>query len=356
MTDPATLLEALRSVPGVASADLEPDDRPEGAGTLRLQLSPGADEVQVATSVNRVLREQFGLAVDANRVQVVEEAEPLRRSEPEPAAPLAQAPAVGDRSIPTPPGASPQNPAAASAPADDTEAPLVPPTPIRKGLVAVPEPPAPPVVEPASAWEQVRASLDEAVSGAAAAAEGPAPITSQHPTPTPVPTNGPVLLPPTVTGSSTTAVETSVGTFGHDDVDADADFPTRPPRVLIQRMQLVSAGLGVTTEVTLSWQGLPFSGEADAAATPTSVHRSVAQATLRAVEAVVSGRARFELEQLEVNQLGPDRAVVVVVSMLTKAGSERLTGVSVVREDVRQAVIRATLDALNRRLESILFS
>ena len=53
--------------------------------------------------------------------------------------------------------------------------------------------------------------------------------------------------------------------------------------------------------------------------------------------------ARFELEQLEINQLGPDRAVVVVVAMLTKLGSERLTGVSVVREDVRQAVIRATL-------------
>jgi hypothetical protein len=42
--------------------------------------------------------------------------------------------------------------------------------------------------------------------------------------------------------------------------------------------------------------------------------------------------------------------------MLTRVGSERLTGVSVVREDVRQAVIRATLDALNRRLESLMLS
>jgi hypothetical protein len=80
----------------------------------------------------------------------------------------------------------------------------------------------------------------------------------------------------------------------------------------------------------------------------------VATATLRALEEVVGAAARFELEQLEINQLGPDRAVVVVVAMLTKLGSERLTGVSVVREDVRQAVIRATLDALNRRLESLL--
>ena len=352
MTDPATLLEALRSVPGVASADLEPDDRPEGAGTLRLQLSPGADEVQVATSVNRVLREQFGLAVDANRVQVVEEAEPLRRTE-SPAADLSgPPPTAAEWSAPTVP--------LSTAVADQPDDTLVPPTPIRKGLVAVPEPPAPPLVEPASAWEQVRASLDEAAGTVEPTVPPPPPPPPPEPettlAPTPVPTHGPILVPPTVPATSTTAVETELGTFGADDGDADAEFASRPPRVLIQRMQLVSAGLGVTTEVTLSWQGLPFAGEAAAAATPTSVHRSVAQATLRAVEAVVSGRARFELEQLEVNQLGPDRAVVVVVSMLTKAGSERLTGVSVVREDVRQAVIRATLDALNRRLESILFS
>ena len=68
-------------MPGVATADIEPDERPDGAGTLRLQLDPGADEVAVATRVNRVLREQFGLAVDANRVQVVEEAAPARRAD-----------------------------------------------------------------------------------------------------------------------------------------------------------------------------------------------------------------------------------------------------------------------------------
>jgi hypothetical protein len=40
--------------------------------------------------------------------------------------------------------------------------------------------------------------------------------------------------------------------------------------------------------------------------------------------------------------------------MLSSRGTERLTGAAAVREDVRQAVIRATLDALNRRLESLL--
>ena len=289
MSTDATLLDALRAVAGVAAADIEPDDRADGAGTLRLQLAPGDDEIAVATSVNRVLREQFGLAVDANRVQVVEESIPLG-GESDAEAPLQTAAEAVGEAVPSEIG---------SEPTEDLRG--------RPTLTAVP------------------GYREE--SAAAFAVDTPAEPTAdvlseQQPEPD----------------------------------DRIEPLPARGSRILISKMQLVSAGLGVTTQVTLAWRTQLFPGESSAAATPTSVHRSVAQATLRAVEGVVGGRARFELEQLELNQLGPDRAVVVVVSMLTRVGSERLTGVSVVREDVRQAVIRATLDALNRRLESLMLS
>jgi hypothetical protein len=334
VTNTAALLDALRAVPGVSAADIEADERPEGAGTLRLQLEPGADEVAVATSVNRVLREQFGLAVDANRVQVVEESTPTRPSGPDPlTAPLDD---VLDSAPPRPtltavPGYLGQ--ADAEDVAADAEwhgeggAAQLGATGFDEGLA----PFAPTATPPVSPFGPSGLGAPKTPSGVPATDE-PAP---------------PAQAPLEQAGATSTELVDSIETA----VDA---LPGRSPRILIARMQLVSAGLGVTTEVTLSWQGEPFAGQSAAAATPTSVHRSVAQATLRAVESVVGGRARFELEQLEINQLGPDRAVVVVVSMLTKAGSERLTGVSVVREDVRQAVIRATLDALNRRLESLL--
>jgi hypothetical protein len=284
----ATLLDALRAVAGVAAADIEPDERADGAGTLRLQLAPGADEIAVATSVNRVLREQFGLAVDANRVQVVEESVPLG-GESDAGAPLQTATNAVSEPVPS---------EVESQPAEDL--------PNRPTLTAVP------------------GYRDESVAFAVDTPTEPAAEVSSEQQP--------------------------------EQDDRIEPLPARGSRILISKMQLVSAGLGVTTQVTLAWRTQLFPGESSAAATPTSVHRSVAQATLRAVEGVVGGRARFELEQLELNQLGPDRAVVVVVSMLTRVGSERLTGVSVVREDVRQAVIRATLDALNRRLESLMLS
>lgn len=360
MTNTSALLEALRAVPGVSAADIESDERPEGAGTLRLQLEPGADEVAVATSVNRVLREQFGLAVDANRVQVVEESLP--------SGPSGEASGEGPDPLTAPItdvlDAQPEPPVAAAA--EET-------VPTRPTLTAVPGYLGRTDDEDLAAegdW------LPEDADDVPSAPARPSPMLPPLPTgaaggqadagPAPAPRHPSTMRPGTASpGASVETVETVSSGMpadgvpgsesGAEDESAGVDLAAgRSPRILIARMQLVSAGLGVSTEVTLSWLGETFAGQSAAAATPTSVHRSVAQATLRAVEDVVGGRARFELEQLEVNQLGPDRAVVVVVSMLTKGGSERLTGVSVVREDVRQAVIRATLDALNRRLESLL--
>ena len=71
---------------------------------------------------------------------------------------------------------------------------------------------------------------------------------------------------------------------------------------------------------------------------------------------LLDGRARFELDLVEVAPTGRERAVLVAVTMLSSTGSEKLTGAANVREAVRQAAIRATLDALNRRVEHMVAS
>jgi hypothetical protein len=215
VTDYREIVAALRDVPGVSEADVEPDGD-GGMGLLRLGLAPGVDEVEVATVVGRLLRERFGIGVDAERVQIVEDADLARPAQPD-----------------------------------------------------VP---------------------------AQRAAERPA----------------------------------------------------------ISRMHLVSSGLDVTASVTLSSAGRTAVGEGRGNASQVGVQRAVANATLRAVEELLDGVARFELDHLEVTQLGAERTVLVALSMLSSRGTERLTGAAGVREDVRQAVIRSTLDALNRRFETLL--
>ncbi len=127
-----------------------------------------------------------------------------------------------------------------------------------------------------------------------------------------------------------------------------------PGRLTIEAVQLNSAGLGATATVTLGLDSRSVDGVAEAAATPTGGPRLVAHAALRAVEAVVDGRARFDVEHVEVATTGPERVVLVVVTLVSERGSERLTGAAVVRDDAQLSVVRAVLAAINRRLEPLL--
>jgi len=221
VTDYHEIVAALRAVPGVAEADVQPDVEGGGMGLLRLGLSPGVDEVAVATTVGRLLRERFGLGVDAERVQLIEDTAGLVEEMP---------------------------------------------------------------VEP----------MDDSEVGQLAA------------------------------------------------------------RPAIQRMHLASAGLDITASVSLGHGGRSATGEATGTATQTGVQRAVASATLRAAEELAGHVVRFELDHVEVTAMGNQRTVVIAVTMLSSSGSERLTGAASVREDVRQAVIRASLDAVNRRLQALL--
>jgi hypothetical protein len=245
VSDHRDLVTALLGVEGVAEAAVERGDDDDDLGSLRLQLMPGADEVAVAGAVNDLLRARFGLAVDTDRVRVLEES------------------------------------------ANSTE-------------------------------------LDEL----------------DHRDDPDVPSAGAPGAP-----SPLTAVRTPHLPQVH---------MARPGRLTIRRVQMMTAGLGVVATVQLGLEGAVYEGTAEGAATVTSVHRSVAIATLRAVESVVDGRARFEVEHLEVAISGLDRTALVVITMLTGRASERLSGASVVREDIRQAVVRAVLAAVNRRLEPML--
>jgi hypothetical protein len=286
ISDHRDLVAALLGVPGVAAAAVEPLGG--GPGTLRLQLVSGADEVDVAGAVNRLLRSRFGLAVDADRVRVLE-------------------------------GSGPASTGLAGTPVERTPVPVREPAgegpnghQMRSETATAPAPPPAPEPPPAPAPPAATAAAPEP----AAAAPSPAPATAPA-----------------------TWVDTRVASTG---------------RLVIERVQLVSAGLGVAVSVTLRAGDRAVVGEAEGAATTPALHRTVAEATLRAVETVVGQDVRFFVEHVEIATTGDERTALVVLSLLTDRVTQRLSGASVVRGDVRQAVIRAVLAAVNRRVEPML--
>lgn len=334
------LVAALLAVEGVASASVEPVGG--GPGTLRLRLSPGTDEVAVAGTVNRLLRARFGLAVDADRVRVLDEshASPPKQPAAEPESRTAETPAHGGRA------AEGQSHAGQSHEGHGHEGPphvgAAHEDPVHKDQAMTAEAPRPASAPEAVAAQVVPEAPAETVQSREPGTAMSEPEAAAHRVESSMPEPGGAVI----TGSGGAFPLLEDPTLG----------VARPGRLAIQRVELVSAGLGVAVTVALTRQGRTIVGEAEGAATQTGVHRSVATATLRAVETVAEGLARFEVEHIEITRSGPDQTVLVVLTMVTGRSNQRLSGTSVVREDVRQAVVRAVLDAVNRRMEPMLVS
>jgi hypothetical protein len=133
-------------------------------------------------------------------------------------------------------------------------------------------------------------------------------------------------------------------------LDGEPEAEDLAPRLAITRLTLTAEGLGLTATVALTRDDLEFSGSADGPSTPNALHRIIAAATISALADVLGPEHRVDVEAVTVAPMGDGTVAVVQVVWATVDGNERLTGASEVRGDPRQAVIRATLDAVNRRL------
>ncbi len=148
-------------------------------------------------------------------------------------------------------------------------------------------------------------------------------------------------------------------TIERDDVDRLDGPPSgngTPVRVVgftrptIEGLAVGAEGLEVRVDARLRADGRDLTGHATGAATRKATLRTVARATLDAIEQLFPGQVKTEVESLDVTSDGEDEVATVTVTFLTHDGADKLIGVSIVRSDPEQAVMRATLDAVNRRV------
>jgi len=106
--------------------------------------------------------------------------------------------------------------------------------------------------------------------------------------------------------------------------------------------------------VRLSYDGVRAAGHASAPAVDSHVLRAAAVATTDAVDGLLAGRGRCVIEHVALVSAGTCEVAVVVLLLVAAGWVEQLSGSAVAAGDPRQAVVRATLAALNRRLEGVL--
>ena len=334
--DVQDILAAVREVEGVRDASLRAT--PAGAHSLRLDLADGADAAEVSRQVARLLQERMGL----DAAMPGDTPSPLR---------------------PAPPGQRPtvQRPSSAPVSAPRSSTPLLPSQPVRPARAAVP---VAPVSGPAFSPAAPVFSPAAPVSSPAA----PAPV-SAAPAPAPV-SAAPVSAMPHTSPPPLDRREPRPQSLnaGAALVPADASKPrpldpgdTPGPRVIIENVHVNTFGADATVEVRLRAGGRTASGVATGPAVDGYLLRLCATATAGAVDELLSssqhedGPARCFVEHAAAVSFGPMQVAVVVLLLSCGGGwVEQLAGSAVVTGDDRHAMVRATLSAVNRRLEALL--
>jgi len=119
-------------------------------------------------------------------------------------------------------------------------------------------------------------------------------------------------------------------------------------RVRFGSVNLFVSGPRTQAQVELRWKGLARMGGASGWSTRDGAHRLIAQATVAAVQEFLDGEVAFGLPDVEFVRMGRRRMALVALSLLAHRQEKVLVGSCAVEQDVQQAVVLATLAALNR--------
>ncbi len=132
-----------------------------------------------------------------------------------------------------------------------------------------------------------------------------------------------------------------------DDETNETDTGLRP---LLLSVSLKTIGRHTDSKVQLRIGDNEYEGAASGPSSAGNKLRLVVAATLHALEDYLKGTCNLVADDLAVTNLSDNQAVVVSVSLLTNLGEEKLVGAALNRNDDREATVKATLSAVNRRL------
>ena len=144
----------------------------------------------------------------------------------------------------------------------------------------------------------------------------------------------------------------SIAQVGAEALASD-DQSAPGPRPKIVSINNEVHGVRARATVGLEIDDEIYVGEASGPASQTSRGRLVAQACLNAIEQFLPDAYGFALEDVTILPMGRENVAVACVALVSPIGEQTFAGSATVRTNPNDSVVRATLDAINRRLGSL---
>lgn len=110
--------------------------------------------------------------------------------------------------------------------------------------------------------------------------------------------------------------------------------------------------IAVTLDRAIERETASYVGKSISDSTEASTLLGVARATCLAGNLTIEPPNAFFVDDVGTLSIGQYRAVAVLIDLLTpRRNQEQMVGCALVKRDIREACVRATLDAMNRRME-----
>ena len=102
--------------------------------------------------------------------------------------------------------------------------------------------------------------------------------------------------------------------------------------------------------VTLGYEEEEYSATQSGIKTASNKRKIIADTTLKAVEKILGQASVFDIQDVIINNSGNVSFVSVLVNMILNGNEEIMIGSAIIKSDINEAIAKATLDAINRRL------
>lgn len=131
-----------------------------------------------------------------------------------------------------------------------------------------------------------------------------------------------------------------------------ADIEKKESRLKIDRILFEDYGKKATVKVGLSDESQIYEASLTGFNTNRNIDKMLVNAVLDCVEKAQGDEDRFVLEDVKCVNLSSDGVIVVVLVYIIDEQEKHLCGSSLVQNDHKKAVVKATLDALNRSISN----
>lgn len=130
----------------------------------------------------------------------------------------------------------------------------------------------------------------------------------------------------------------------------DKTIENQGDRLMLKTIEFTSTGTKADVKVTLERKEETFEGKITGVNTEHNSLRMIVAATLKAIETYLGVDDSFILEDIKVTELGGKEVIITSITFVSAYSEQSFVGCAFVNRNKNEAIVKATLDAINRRI------